>query len=779
VSHASLIGFAIWCHAASCPANAAGTFFGPAASANVYQADITIDEPDPPTVSATGSLWGHSGWISTTTSGWYVSFASSDPAGVCGFRAVITTTTGAWVQADDESVAPDPSQTIWRTPCPNRPGGATWTPNIAALADGYYDLWVQASNPAGLWTNAGGGPSVLAVDNTPPAIGVTSAPAVRWYDTPQQVAWAASDNLSGVQGVACSDGWHPGVASYTMTVGQQGVDSVSCNAADNAGNWGTAAGTTVYLDYQTPTATFDGPSQSAWLRGPQTITVNAGEQQSLSGIEGVSCSLNGATAVWNPGSQASVTATADGTNTIECSAATNAGTWSPMATYSVHVDSDPPTLSYANGPDQGRWYGSAQAIDVTAQDSPGLDQIALISCSISGQTTVYHGSHAHVTVQPPGGQLVCAAEDDAGNWSETQPWSFLIDTTPPTGYFAPRDLHDPALVVVDVADSGSGVAGGQIELQMASGWEELPTTYDPSAGQLSARIADDSSVPDGTYALRALVWDEVGNLATITADATGNTEEVAIPLRIVTQLRVGQADALIRYCTVTRVKPGTPARRANRQPPPVRFSRTCDDRVVPRSGGVLQLGYGQSGTVRGLLQSADGQPLADARVDVTQQAQGWSPHSAGSVRTDPHGRFSYRIPPGPSRTITFTFPATNTLRGAAAGTAVLVEDNATITASPVARAGQKLQLSGRLLGGYVPAGGTLIQLQYKVLGYPEGWAPFDVLVRTRRDGSWSMTVTLPAAAAGFTYLMRGVVAPQNGWPWAGAVSNVVVRHVVG
>jgi hypothetical protein len=108
-----------------------------------------------------------------------------------------------------------------------------------------------------------------------------------------------------------------------------------------------------------------------------------------------------------------------------------------------------------------------------------------------------------------------------------------------------------------------------------------------------------------------------------------------------------------------------------------------------------------------------------------------------------------------------------------------VDGRATITASPVARAVQQLRLSGRVLGGYIPPGGTLIQLQYRVAGYPEGWAPFDVLVRSRRNGFWGTSVTPPRSAAHFTYLIRAIIAGQNGWPWAGAVTNVVTRHVLG
>jgi len=206
--------------------------------------------------------------------------------------------------------------------------------------------------------------------------------------------------------------------------------------------------------------------------------------------------------------------------------------------------------------------------------------------------------------------------------------------------------------------------------------------------------------------------------------------------------------------------------------------KRCTTVAVPRSSGALRLGYGQAGSVQGLIETADGEPIADAQLDASAQPPGWSSQPAGTLLSDAQGRFTFPIAPGPSRTITFSFAGTGTLRAAATSMTVLAAGEATLTASKSARAGHPLRLSGRLLGGYIPPGGVLIQLQYRVAGYPEGWAPFDVLVHTAANGGWSTTVTLSRVAAGFTYLIRGVVsAPQNGWPYTGAVTNIVSRHV--
>ena len=211
VNHASQIGFGLWCDASTCPANGPSVF-GPAGSANVYQADVTVDEPNPPTFtdfnSRSSTTWAGSAPTPPLPGGGNITYnAGGDGAGICALQAVITNTAGGWELADQHNVSPDYSQAA---PCPGR-GGYTWSPNIAALSNGYHDLWVQASNPANMWSNANGGPILLAVDNTPPTIGVLSAPNPgRWYDSPQSVIWSGSDSVSGVAGLSCSDGWHPG-----------------------------------------------------------------------------------------------------------------------------------------------------------------------------------------------------------------------------------------------------------------------------------------------------------------------------------------------------------------------------------------------------------------------------------------------------------------------------------------------------------------------------------------------------------------------------------------
>jgi hypothetical protein len=243
----------------------------------------------------------------------------------------------------------------------------------------------------------------------------------------------------------------------------------------------------------------------------------------------------------------------------------------------------------------------------------------------------------------------------------------------------------------------------------------------------------------------------------------------------VTELPVGRLHALIDRCTVTRVR--ISRRPVRHQRPAGRLVRRCSQVAVPRKGGIVKLRFRQEATVTGLVQTADGQPIAGAQVQATQQAAGWRRHAAGTVTSNSHGEFRYTIPAGPSRTITFSFPGSPTLRASAGTTTVRVMGKARIKVGRRAQAGRRLGITGRVLGGYIPSGGVLVQLQYRISGVPDGWSPFHTPVRTDSQGRWSVTFPVPGRAAGYTYLFRAWVASQNAWPFSATISNASARTV--
>jgi hypothetical protein len=750
VNNASLIGFGLWCDASTCAKNAAGSLFGPAGSANVFNATIYINDPSPPPLVIKGNVYGYnpSGWISdrnvpNSEGQWTLTASATDPGGVCNLNIQVAslgasndTTPNYGASSATPCNTSGPSAVLNLNPC--QAGG---------LPAGRYTSSASATNPANMTSSTTGG--LIQVECSGPTVNVTSTQNLaNWYTGQQAVVVSAGDE-SGLQGnVSCSVGpggdrqavtIAPSQLPYSLPVTANGANDVSCTAENNV-NYTTTAnlGGEVLIDNQIPTVAFGGSQAApAWVSGPQTITVTGSETTSLSGIGSVSCQLDGGGWRSASGAVAKVEVSGDGPHTLNCYSTTNAGVQSPTESYSVQLDSAPPTVSFSNGPSQTEWSTRAQSITVTASKPAGLSGVDRISCTLNQQTTDYTDSGAadsqsvRITVQPPGGVLTCRALDHASNWSSPQAWSFLIDDAAPTGAFQSLDPIDPARVTLDLQDADSGVKGAQIELQTASGWRQLPTTLNGDTA--FATIPDDGTIPDGTYNLQALVWDVAGNEATITLGSSGNPESVTLPLRIVTRLTAGVPKVAIRF--------------------------------------------GKTARVRGMLETIDGTPIPGQRISITQQPTGWSSQPAGFVKTDPRGRFDYRLPAGASRLITFTYAGTNVLRTSNVVRSVRVIGSGRIAVARTVVAGGSLRIAGRVFGGYVPSSGVLVQLQYKISRIPVGWAPFAHAVQTDSRGRWGITFPVSSGARGYTYLFRALISEQSGWPFLTTTSNVVSRHV--
>ena len=91
-----------------------------------------------------------------------------------------------------------------------------------------------------------------------------------------------------------------------------------------------------------------------------------------------------------------------------------------------------------------------------------------------------------------------------------------------------------------------------------------------------------------------------------------------------------------------------------------------------------------------------GKPLAAARITIGQRsriAKRWK--STRTIRTDKKGRFTYRVPTGPTRTIRFTYTGTDTIKPANANQSVRTPARTTIRVSRRnARLGQAIRFSG-------------------------------------------------------------------------------------
>jgi hypothetical protein len=140
--------------------------------------------------------------------------------------------------------------------------------------------------------------------------------------------------------------WHqcsaPAV-SDTINTAAYGSGAMALYIAgyDAAGE--TASDTeTMYVDNSTPTLSLSGPTDASSTAGTQYVTATAGGGPS--GIDGISCSVDGGPAQWHPGASAQVPVSGVGEHTVSCDALNNA-----VDASGVHGESSSQTWSLKIG----------------------------------------------------------------------------------------------------------------------------------------------------------------------------------------------------------------------------------------------------------------------------------------------------------------------------------------------------------------------------------------------------------------------------------------------
>jgi hypothetical protein len=343
--------------------------------------------------------------------------------------------------------------------------------------------------------------------------------------------------------------------------------------------------------------------------------------------------------------------------------------------------------------------------------------------------------------------LVDAAGNEEPLSAQTVPLRF--DPVPPEATLADTDAQDPQRITVIARDAISGVAGGDIEIRRdgTDRWISLPVEL-TSTGITA--LVDDSALSDGVYSVRGRVIDHAGNERSTTTRTSGVEAHLSLPLRVPTKLTAGRVRAIR-------------GRHGQRR---LVLSKTA---TAP---------FGSSVRVHGRLAVPGGNPLAGADVDVLEQTelpdQPWI--RAGLARTDDQGRFTYRVLPGPNRTVLFRYAGTPLIRPQTtavrvrirAATSLRVDRHAVVN-------GEEVAFRGRISGGPLPEVGKLIQLQ----AYSRGeWRTFDTPRARSRSHRWSSHYRFTATRGTVRYRFRAVVPAEGGFPFVRGASksvDVVVR----
>jgi len=354
------------------------------------------------------------------------------------------------------------------------------------------------------------------------------------------------------------------------------------------------------------------------------------------------------------------------------------------------------------------------------------------SCTRGSRDSAGIESLSSVKVPNPGEfALRVWLEDAAGNASEANASAAVrlrLDDAAPEGVFELLDERDPRRLDVRVADVGSGVAGGAVELRRAGHrqWHELSTALE---GNVLRALVDDVGLPDGDYEARAIMRDLAGNERIADRREDGARMTLSLPVRTGSRIALG--------------------RRVLRGP----------------------------GVVRGRLTSAFAEPVPRAAVTVIEQPRsGSSATRASGVTTDTEGRFTYQVGRGVSRSLRFKFAGTDLLKPADVEARVRVPARTTIGVSRRRLLnGQAVRFVGRLLGTPVPEGGKLIDLQ---AFYRGRWRTI-ATPRANERGRWGFKYRFEATSGLVRYRFRARVRREASYPYELGYSRVVTVTVRG
>lgn len=285
------------------------------------------------------------------------------------------------------------------------------------------------------------------------------------------------------------------------------------------------------------------------------------------------------------------------------------------------------------------------------------------------------------------------------------------------------------------SDRLSGLAGVEIEIRRegTSAWLSLPVT---AAGAQFMSLVDDAALPSGRYDLRVRVRDRAGNEASTAVRRSGAPAVLNLPLRVPTSLTLGGVRKV-------RARHGRTRTVLKRRP-------TAD--------------FGDPVPVRGRLTLPGDNPLAGVGLEVFEQTalpdEPW--RRIGLVRTDAHGRFSYKALPGPSRFVRFVYPGTSLVQPRT-GTVHLRVRAATsfhVNHRHVVN-GDEVLFHGRVRGR-LPKPGKLLQLQ----AYSRGtWRTFATPRARRRSHRWRYRYRFSATRGIVRYRFRSVLPPEEGFPY--------------
>ncbi len=384
--------------------------------------------------------------------------------------------------------------------------------------------------------------SIVVTDTTPPSgptLSSSSHSPGAWSTDPNiSVSWSgAADTCSGVGGYSYS--WSQGAPALPDTVPEGAGSSVATFApdgswyfnvrtADNAGNWSPTAESIgpFRIDTTPPDTSDDAPA--GWQAVPVGVTLTAAD--SGSGVAATRFRLNGSAAATYAGP---VSASAEGTNTLQYWSVDAAGNVEATKTATVLIDTVAPAGSFAVS--HGAAFTgtttvtfdstmTADAYQMRFDNGTGYDAWRPYSPSCMGTIAAGDGTKT-VTAQ---------FRDRAGN-TATLADTIVLDTTAP---------HTTAVVTPPAPNGNDGWYKGSAPAVTLSSNKAGATWYswNAASGPYSAYGAT-LTVPNGTPTLYFYSTDLAGNTeATQSAGFKADDAPPAVPTAFASTADSGSVD---------------------------------------------------------------------------------------------------------------------------------------------------------------------------------------------------------------------------------------------
>jgi len=518
-----------------------------------------------------------------------------------------------------------------------------------------------------------------------------------WQQCPNPVSWWFSvDTRSEVP----TDG--------QFQIGLSGVNA--------AGVAGYATAKTVYVDNDPVSVTFatpNDPNPTVWVN--HAVTVDATAAAGPSGVGGMNCSVDGATA--KPYAAGGLTVNGDGVHTVSCTAWNNAvdpqgqpntGT----SSMTVHIDEAPPSIAF----------------DPTNPSDP----TGVVVSTRDGESGVAGGS---IEMAPVG----------------TNDWTSLttsFDGAHLLAHFDDAGLHGP----YDVRATSCDNVGN-----CASATEQL---------SLPVRLSSDSQISLTKIVnppQRHVVLEHVRvgwHWATVRRDGK------LVRVKRGGHFKTVKVVKYVERCSTKRVRVAPHRWRRERICTPSQASVTT----------TLRVPYGQAVTISGLYTSAQGAPLAGQAVHIFAAPNNntGSFSQIETVTTGGNGSWTAKLAPGPSEIIRAVTDGTATILPSSGQVTTIVPAHVRLLRvwpRHVAWGGT-VHLVGQLLGGYLPPGGALVRLR---IGYGSTYETYGVQEHVTGDGQFSTVATFgpgdPSIQRAYWFQIASL--PMGNYPYAPAASQRV------